>query len=494
MFKNQTNSAIRSTGFAPLALVGFEIQTPAGSDQAALTIVGGGSANANCVNLIDGKIICGASPGIAGIDNSGGKNIYLRNVFVSGAKQVVKSGAEPAVDANGDWTHIQEYSYCDPKAGKVGKHPRKSQNLIDGKLSEAPEVVTVSEGQSPPEDISLRHRWVRLPSLEDADCVDASEFGIIPGDVSAAALQKVIDNHQKIFLRPGLYKLDGTITLGSMTVLFGAARHLTQITHRSSWKVETETPVTTTVDDPEATTYLGDLSMGYGVAKDEVANSWFCLLDWKAGRNSMVHTGSAFAIPPSKGALETQARSLIKVSGSGGGRWYFPGCHESNGMKHPDFRIFKAENTSQPLWIYGLNAEHSACNRYAEFAGSNIRIYGAKSEDRLDNTWFDPIVTFSNAKNVALFGHGALRDGPGKNQGSVEVIGESDRVLLTLIVPQSAGQAEGYTVLDKTDSPVGAKFPDCVSLFKRGSIGSEDEAVMTHDPIDYGPTAIAAQD
>lgn len=493
VFKNQTVSAIRCAGFAPLALVGFEIQTPAGSNRAALSTIAGGAANANCVNLIDGKIVCSASPGTAAINNAAGKNIYLRNVFVSGAKQVVKSGAQPAVGASGDWTRIEEYSYCDPTAENVKKYPRKSQNLIDGQLSETPEVSTVLESQAPPEDLVLRHRWVRLPSLEDADCVDATEFGIAPGNVSAVALQKVIDTHQKIFLRPGLYKLDGTVTLGSKTVLFGAARHLTQITHNPSWKVKKETPVFTTVDDPEATTYLGDLSMGYGVAKGEVANSWFCLLDWKAGRNSMVHTGSAFAIPPSGGAQETNARSLLKVSGSGGGRWYFPGCHESNGMKHPDFRIFEAENTTQPLWIYGLNAEHPSCERYTEFAGSNIRIYGAKSEDRLDNTCFDPIVTFSNAKNAALFGHGALRDGPGENQGSVEVIGQSDRILITLVVPQTAGQqADGFTVLDKTGAPVGSKYPNCVSLFKRGNITAQDEAVMTHDPIDYGPAKVVA--
>ncbi len=498
VFKNQTVSAVRYAGFAPLCLVGFEIQTPASSIQAALTTVPGGPVSSNCINLIDGKIVCGAalrrtSPEAAAIDNSSGKSIYLRNVFVSGAKQVIKSGVQPAIATQGKWTRVEEYSYCNPTAEKVKNYPRKSVNLIDGQLNNTLETSTILQSQTPPDDLVLRHRWVRLPSLEDADCVDAAEFGIAPGNVSAAAMQKVIDTHPKIFLRPGRYILDGTVTLGSKTVLFGAARHLTQITHLPAWKVKSETPVITTVDDPQATTYIGDLSMGYNVAKKDVANSWFCMLDWKAGRNSMVHTGSAFAIPPSGGALETQGHSLIKVSGSGGGRWYFPGCHESNGFKHPDFRIFKANNTTQPLWLYGLNAEHPVCTRYTELAGSNVRVYGVKSEDRLDNMWFDPIVTFTNSTNAALFGHGALRDGPGENQGSVEVIGKSDRVLLTLIVPQTAGQANGFTILDKTSSPVGAKFPDCVVLFKRGSITAEDEAKMTHDPVDYSPVQTIAQ-
>jgi len=487
VFKNQTKSAIRYSGFTPMTLAGFEIVTPSGSTKAALTIESG-AMNAQNVNLIDGIITCGGVPSIAVIDNSNGQNFYARNVYVtvkgsSGSHNLLKGGSQIDV-GSGTWKRINEYSYCDQSS-----EGRRSRNLLNGTLSTTarPSTSISSDVSAPPADLVLRHRWASLPSIDDADCWDAANSGITPGNVSSSAFQSMLAAHRKIFLRPGRYSLNGTITLRNDTVLFGAARHLTQITHRTNWDPGSEVPIITTVDDANATTYIGDMVIGYDAS--DTTHSWFNMLDWKAGANSMVHIGRPFAIG---GAQATKARSLLKVSGSGGGRWYFPGCGETGGSSNAGFRIFKAESTTKPLWIYGLNLEHADSDRYAEFANAqNVRIYTIKTEYEWvgdPNPVFCPLITFNNTMNAALFGAGAIRHSAEKDRGCIEVTGgaSTDHVLATLISPQNDGGPDpSYTVLDST-AGAGVSYHDCASLFKRNNgITEDDDFLMTHAHIGY---------
>lgn len=487
VFKNQTKSAIRYSGFTPMTLVGFEIVTPNSSTKAALTIEAGGM-NAQNVSLIDGTITCGGAPSTAAIDNTNGQNFYARNVYVtvkgsSGTHNLVKGGTYTDV-GSGTWKRINEYSFCDQAT-----EGRRSRNLINGTSSTTarPATSISSNVSAPPTDLVLRHRWASLPSIDDADCWDAASSGIVPGNVSNTTFNNMIAAHRKIFLRPGRYSLNGTITLRNDTVLFGAARHLTQVTHRTNWDPTAEVPIITTVDDVNATTYIGDLAIGYD-AFDNV-HSWFNALHWKAGANSMVHMGRPFAI---NGKHATQARSLMKVSGSGGGRWFFPGAGDTGGSSNPAYRIFKAQDTKEPLWIYGLNLEHAHSDSYAEFANAqNIRIYTMKTEYEWvqdPEPAFNPLLTFNNTKNAALFGAGAIRHSAGKNRGCIEITGgaSTDHVLATLISPQNDGGPDpSFTVLD-TLSAAGVSYHDCVSLFKRGNgITEDDDKLMKHAHIGY---------
>lgn len=491
VFRNQTSSAVRHQGFAPLTFVGFEIITPPGSTTAALTTDAGfNQANFAAVHLIDGVIRMRGTPSVAAIDNrnGGGKNFYARNVFVTGADALVRSGPNVAISAEGAWKLIREYSYCNQAPLNVGKI---SSNLIDGVSARAPgplnngEVVSVaSNAPAPPADILSRHVWTSLPSVDDADIHDAFTSGIVPGDVSSAALQAVIDRHQKIFLRKGIYLLDGPITLRRDSVLFGADRNLTRIEVQPSWNPLRETAIVTTVNDASATTYLGDLSIG--VDATDLANDWFVALDWQAGRKSMVHIGQVYRAPAltnPKNRRPTNPHSLLRIRNAGGGRWYFTGATKSFTSQHPDFRILKVEGTTEPLWFYGLNPEHpSGTDAYVEFVrATNIRIYSVKSEFSDLARWEDKsvIFKFDSVTNLALFGHGALRNAV-QGRGVIE-FRESDRVLATLIAPQlNRLTATGDTLRETwSGNTVGIAYPNVVSLFKRGEITAADEAAMS---------------
>lgn len=491
VFRNQTVSAVRHQGFAPLTFVGFEIVTLPGSTNAALaTDAGFNQANFAAVHLIDGIIRLGGAPTIAAIDNrnGSGKNFYARNVYVTGGDSLVKSGTNTTVSGAGTWKLINEYSSCNQSPTNVGKI---SSDLIDGTPTRMPgplnngEVLSITNNApSPPADLLRRHVWTVLPSVDDSDATDAFTLGIVPGNVSSAALQSVIDNHRKIFLRKGIYFLSGPITLRKDTILFGADRNLTRIEVQSSWNPTNETAVVTTVNDATATTYLGELSIG--VDATDLANDWFVALDWQAGRNSMVHIGQVYRAPAltsPKNRHPTQPHSLFRIRNSGGGRWYFTGAVKAFTSQHPDFRILKVEGTTEPLWFYALNPEHpTGPDAYVEFTNaSNVRIYSVKSEFSGVNGWEDKsvVLKFDRVTNVALFGHGALRNAV-QGRGVIEFI-DSDRVLATLIAPQLNRLTATGDTLRETWQGVrsGIAYPNVVALFKRGVITAADEAAMS---------------
>lgn len=392
--RNQTKSAVRHDAFVPLVIVGFTIVTPSGSGQPAVTIDRGTGANTSGVHLIDGSITLGGEPLVAAIDNREGKNFYARNVYIKGATKLMRSASLPAIAGSGTWSQINEYSYCDQSS--PDSSGKASFTLIDGLQSKTPapknngEVVSVTGGASPPpSDLQSRHSWGTLPSVDDGDFYDPVGAGLITltngeANVSQTTLQSVIDSHKKIFLRKGIYHLNGTITLRKNTILFGAARFLTRIeVNGAQWKPTSETAMITTVDDAAATTSLSDLTIG--VDATNLANDWFVALDWKAGRNSLVSMGQVYrepAVTVPVNRLQTQPHSLIKIRNSGGGRWYFAGSRKTFTSGHAAFRILKVGGTSEPLWFYGLNLEHpGGCDAYGEFSNaSNIRARSPKRD------------------------------------------------------------------------------------------------------------------
>ncbi len=348
--------------------------------------------------------------------------------------------------------------------------------------------------------------------MDDGDAFDAFNAGITPGNISSAALQNVINTHRKVFLRKGIYFLDGVvghngptpvygpITLRRDTILFGAARHLTRIEVNPSWDPTSETAMIATYNDAAATTSIVGLTMGVD-ATDRV-NDWFVALDWQAGRNSMVHIGHVYREPAFTNPnprVTTNPHSLLRIRNNGGGRWYGAGSRKNFTSMDPGglFRILKAEGTTEPLWIYGLNMEGPAgTDAYGEFnKTSNVRIYAVKTESAaLPSGYADKniLLKYVNVTNLAQFGHSAIRDAA-TGRGTVEFLGSgTDRVLATLICPQTGTVVPNSDTLREnlTGLPAdsaGILFPNVVSLYKRGAITAADEAVMRHDAVSYAP-------
>jgi len=532
----QTVRSVRSMGFAPLTIVGFEI-TPA-ANVPGFELEAATNPSKSTVCLIDGKITVSGSAPVA-IDNSSGRNFYARNVYVTGTDNLV-SRVSPAatLTAIGAWKRITEYSYCDLNTGTQypqpddtsnGAVPVISRTLVNGVLAK----IEITNGITAnvlavkvPNNLISRHIWAALPSVDDPDAIDATSDSRLPvaeritaadtGLKRSAKLQAILDKHKKVFLPKGTYRLGATIKLGRDNILFGADRNLTRIEVDSNWiPSATETPIITTENSADATTYLGDLSIGVDTggpeplptASSASSEDWFVALHWKAGRSSVVHIGSIYRSPFNNSRHVTNPHSLVKITNDGGGRWYFLTATKTYTSQHNDYRILKVEGTTEPLSFYAVNPEHPrVADTYLQFINaSNVRIYSIKSEfdnDRSTTVMSPaPAVTSSvlwvrNCDNFAVYGHGAIRNGTA-GRGVVEFV-DSPNVLAALIVPQLDRM---HTTADDTlREKVGTattqiKFPDTVSLYKRGVIV---DAEIVHGDSFYGPelafASIAAED
>ncbi len=511
---NQTENSLIHGGFAPITMVGFEIVTPNGSTRAGLkTQLGFSQANFAAISLVDGIIRMGGQPTVAAIDNTNKKNFYARNVYITpsgtftGTTKVLKSVDLETVA--GPKQLINEYSYTMPPGPGIPTDEtyRVSQNLINGTIGTAKVVSILPNAASPPTDLVSRHSWLRLPSVDDADAFDVRNGGINPGTawnptpVDAQALQDIIDAHQKVFMPKGVYQLKGTVTLRFNTILFGAGRGLTRIEVHPDFSnnVVSETPVITTDNVDNATTYLGDLSIG--VDATDLVNDYFTALHWRAGASSMVHMGTVYRSPSNTTPInryDTNPHNLIKITDNGGGRWYFPGSIKAFTSDDPLYRIIKVHKTTQPLWLYSLNIEHPrGPETYVELNNAdNVRVYQIKSEYTGDPAYaiLSSVMQIRNgSENVGLFGHAALRNGL-ENKGAIEFL-YSNNVLATLIAPQRDGSNKPEDKLPPPNIP-GAKtiteafvgsngsidYPNVVSLFKRGTL---NDSVMVHTAPSY---------
>lgn len=513
VLKNQLVAALKHNMVFPLTLVGFEIVARASSAASVFTTTGGSFHANGMVNFIDGTVTMPGNPtAVAAFNNSSGLNIYLRNVYVTGTNNLVKSGLN-VTTGTGTWKRIDEYGFCN-QAAPVGvpnfdnEVKSASTTLMTGWTDRTPaplnngEMKTISNNTPPPDDLISRHCFTK-PSVDDTDAWDAVEQGGLvpavsesdPAVILAADLQAIIDNHRKVYLPKGIYRLTGTITLHPDTILFGADRNLTRIEPDPNWDpvlvggIPQPTPIITTDNNANATTYLGDLSIG--VHSADLARDSFIALDWQAGRNSVVHIGQVYsADKPSATRWDTHPHSLLRIRNSGGGRWGNVGCiRNARASRDPDYHLLEVTGTTQPLWIYGLNLEHPKDNvSYARFTNcSNIRIYAGKTENVGDN---EVTLRFENASNVGVFGWCGFRWAIA-GRGHFEFINSSN-VLATLIGTQRKTSDFLNTVgdtLQERGSINGVitgqvDFPDVVAWHKRGAIS--DSAMVHDDPGFFG--------
>lgn len=478
--RNQTQAALYCTQFAPIAMVGFHIIKESGP---VITLQHSRYSRAvGTLSLMDGIIELG-NGGVA-LDNSRGKNVYVRNVYLTGTHQIVKT-PQGMLRASGKWKRIQEYAQVDQYLPKDDP-PYESQDskfasvsVINGKVSKDGLVDIQSDSETPPENLVSRHVWKTLPSFEDSDAVVLTEVSAADGSDNQddwAEFQKTIDAHDKIFVPKGLFRLGKTLTLKSNTKLFGISRPLARIYSHPSWKPTAEVSIIQTVNDADATTYLGTLHIGFQWGDKK--HDWFNLVHWRAGAKSMVmgvtdRDGAEGR--RKKRAHETNPHSLWKISGNGGGRWYFWGVDKAGPNEHPDYRHLLIDGTRQPLWFYGFNMEKGKGLAGCEIRDArNVRILSVKVEKHR------PIFKIHDSQNIAVLSSGAMRKSCRLNDQPAAyywVTGNSKNVLFANINPQKRGRGgSSFTLLEDTvHGKTSVDYPEMVSVYKRGEL--DDEAM-----------------
>jgi len=497
--------------------VGFSITAPAGQNVAAITTLAPGTKpHNNMLNLVDGRITLN-NTAAAAIDNTAGASVYLRDVHVIGSNRMVKKpgGAFTTSGTAGQWQRINEYNWNNQNAGLIDNAagnaviPQNTQSSLNGVFGIGPaERPSFTTNAAPAGNIVSKHVWGKLPSVDDGNAYDPVEGGEITINATtglatatsgtlAGTLNNLLSTKAKVFLPKGIYRITSTVTIPQNKILFGAARYLTRI-EVGAWqggRPTAETPMITTNNSATSTAYLGDLTIGVDTYDDEgvgeTSHDWFNAVHWMAGGDSMVHMGQPYRAPTLNGLTEpSQPHSLIKITGNGGGRWYFVGSRKAGKSNHPGFRILEVAGVStsnrrvEPLWIYGFNPEHPAGpDHYTEFRWSNnVRIYGGKTEytqvDGLEGK--SSVVHFRGCDNIALYGMGAIRNGVQGNRGNIEFF-DCNNALAVAINPQTDDHlyAGDLTLLEKTGSTVTSSlvYPNVVSMYRKGDL---NEGPMVH--------------
>ncbi len=498
---NQVERAIRTRDFCPLTVVGFHIVKARGPVVRLEAPYRGMAVGTLC--MVDG-IIELPGGGLA-IDNSpAGKTLYLRDVHVRGAGELVRSGTRPAIRGCGGWARIREYACTDQRVPKGPAPYRKGDrqfrmwSLIDGELGREPEPIASvdRDADPPPDDLLDRHVWKERLVCEGGDAkacvVTADRFGAVADDGKddRPAIQAAIDaagraGHGRVFLPAGTYDIADTLELGPSTCLFGVGRLISTVRGHESWLPTAGEPtLVRTASDPNARTTLAFLTLsartrggGLNEAGAHAADR-FNHLHWRAGRHSVI--AGVNLTKDWVREVHANAHDYVKVSGAGGGRFYFlaPSWRRFGG--HPDSRALRVTGTSQPLSIYGLNLEFVARAPRAT-PGSNIemtdaanvRIYSVKREMPT------PTMILRDCRNVALLGHGRQCSAPFAGSGGhLQVLGRSDGITIAPVVFDSTHGPSGEPTLREaiTGGPAAeVLYPEGLSVYKRGRL---DDAAM----------------
>ncbi|GAB6167317.1 hypothetical protein JCM19992_33170 [Thermostilla marina] len=350
--------------------------------------------------------------------------VYLRNVYVRGAENLVKQPGKPPLTPPGErkaaehWCCIREYAGGMPQDtvarswnGKRYEYP--SVVYIDGKRVDRPFVAEIAMDVVPPGDLQSRHLWSdEFPHWQQEDVVDVRMPPYnAAGDGTTddwAAIQKAVDEAQVVFLPKGTYALGRTLHLRKDTVLLGAHRCFSWLVPKAVeggdfMDPANPQPVVDTPDDASARTTLAFL--GIGTLEDSRAA--YCLR-WRAGRNSIFReVNIRFDLrAPAQGLAYPEDRTslfdhpLVLVTGHGGGKWY--DFHQESSRGHgPNYRHLLVEGTTEPLHFYQCNPEHARSEANFEIRNAqNVFLYGVKGE------YYRPIVMITDSRKVGVFGYG----------------------------------------------------------------------------------------
>ena len=415
---------------------------------------------------------------------------------------------------SGSWSRIDEYSYTDQRT-TTGTSSLTTRSLIDGVINTMGERVALvtNNSDAPPDDLLRRHIPAHaMPTFEGTGSpatvvVTDPPYNAVPGDSisDTAAIQRAIDaasaaGHGRVFIpkfdalgtSSGSFLLDGTLTLRSNTVLFGAAKgFVSELATDPNWKPTAPTDILRTEDNADASTYLGNIALTASVS---LYRHPFTFYHWQAGRASETFDLRMDADYEFNPPARLDHYTAVSFTGSAGGRhFFFPqGAVDRVGNTttvYPSnngdqYRSLRITGTTQPLWLYGFNLEggkHDHRRYDAEITNAaNIRWLGWKREG------LSSMLLLKDTRNFALYGAGAMRDRPAAGTGHFEITGTSTNLLLANLLVQTAiSPTAAFTLIETIDgqSRNAIAYPEGVSLYKRGAIDDRSAALDSGSPL-----------
>jgi hypothetical protein len=427
----------------PLTVVGFRIEQERGPVVRLGAPGRGGAKNlGGHLSLVDGTVSL-RQPSLAFENRNDqygtrGKDLYLREVYVRGADALVHSfGADPIAPAPGAWSHVREYAHASANSGIT----------IDGPTRPGPWVELAAA--APPANLMRRHLFSRaeLPTGLDADAVSVTDVKALgkfaaKGDGVAddtEAFRRAIAQHRKVFVPKGTFRVTGNVVLRADTVLFGLTAALSVIlADVDHWQTPGIEPLFSTADAADATCLISQLTV-YPLLSGKTWNNGWPLLDWKAGRRSVVKN---FFPDVARWGGVVPDGPLLRISGQGGGRWYAldGGANIRERVRtRENFLHYLIDGTREPLVVYSQCAIHGAGDTFNVIRDSrNIEFYGVMDEANQAGTGY---LRITNSENILITGHGGHLGYPGNGRANYRFEGCRD-LTLSVMSANDAGSSD----------------------------------------------------
>jgi hypothetical protein len=398
----QTDSAILTDSAQTLTAVGIRIVS-----YAAGPVIKAAGSDSPCYRgqlcLVDSEIRFESSTKNVAI--SSWRSLYLNNVYVRNAAKIVDNPDHSALDGNPrGWLRVAEYAHGVRPPLHRDRYQFEAPVYVDGARWLKDEVEGVELNQPPPADLESRHLWYDdFPDwqMQGMVSVKAAPYNA-KGDGETddtSAIQRAIDEHERVLIPKGQYRVSRTIRLKSNTKLVGVAQHLSFLIVRGASREFSDPdrpkPIIETADDAHAQTVLAFLGMN--VPKEEPGAYG---LSWRCGRKSILRNVIFQNRPLLPGKAPVRNRPMSIVSGHGGGRWYNFYAEYSTDQG-PGYRHLLVEGTTEPLYFYQCNPEHARGEANMEIRHSRyVTIYGLKSEGN------HPVLWVRDSDHVRVFGYG----------------------------------------------------------------------------------------
>lgn len=387
----QSDAALYEGAARGMAIMGLHIEKNSGP----AIITDRDSYSEGSYGIYDGRVEL--TNGGAVFNNAADVTIVLRNFYVKGASTLADNpgtGDDQSLTSS-NWTRIDKYVYLPQNTGNP---LTRAVNVLNGAVNTNNIYEFQGNAGTPPSNLLSNHNFSGPPDYNASGVVNVTTVSnpVVPNDGldDRARLQQLIDSNTAIFLPQGIYELSGPLNMKANTVLFGVPGR------RTSLKPNFNTLgqyVITTDDSATGTAILAD------VAFDTPSKINIGTIHWRVGKNSNI--ANIRDMLGQHRRDESVARTIYRVSGSGGGRWWsWVEDHnvETSGT-NTNFRKLVVEGTTQPFTLYGFNFEHGGQMDGANhptmvevISAQNVRFFGGKHEIH------GPVLTFKNSTNVLL--------------------------------------------------------------------------------------------
>ncbi len=470
---NQRISALYWKGQSNITIAGFLIE--ASGPGPAVALQKRNRPHNGTLTLVDGRVKTNAK---RAFDNHGARSVYLRNVYVTGAAEIIQSGDRQPISGGSDSSVlVDEYIFAGDECAA----------LINGVTTYGPyERAKTSRDAAPGNDEAIlrKHIWEPdFPSFQDPETIKVTDFGAVPDDGldDTKAFKTALAAGEKVLVPPGVFHVSDTLTLGPHQHLMGAAKHLSIIAASREWKAEGDSPLLATTADPSATASLSSILL------ENASHRPLTLLHWQAGSRSVVR-----GIMAAQTAYETMRLPptvpTFLISGSGAGRWYALTAEWNrmkNGTSSPQYRHLLVRNSTAGLSFYGLNIERSHSSLQSEIRNSaNVDIYYMKAETSEPYQGQSSVLGINDSEAVHLFGF----SGNAKPLGHALIrVNLSNDVLAANVAPVAPDA--GFWGISETFDNTAVNIPGSkvVTLFRREADSKDDSPAAESNELEGPP-------